>query len=302
MTESLLDKTVLVTGAARGQGRAHALAAAREGANVVAVDIAAPIDEVGYPLATADDLKEVAASIEAEHRRVLTISADVRDSAALDAAVARALEEFGAIDGVVANAGVLDWDRRFWEIPDERWNVVLDVNLTGVWRTLKAVVPPMIAAGEGSLVVVGSINSFEPAFDYSSYVVAKHGLLGLVRNAALELAEHNVRCNAVCPGAIDTRIWNNPMGYAKFTPDGPHDRVSAVDGAYAFPALAGRSALPPDAVSSAVCWLLSDGAEHVTGIALPVDGGHLVQPGWNGAPVREGRHADRYRPPADVPR
>lgn len=298
----LTGKTILVTGAGRGQGRAFALTAAREGANVIAVDVAAPIKEVRYPLASADDLADTAKIIEALGRPVLSEAVDVRDSGALDAIVARGLDEFGVIDGVVANAAIFDWDSRFWEITDEMWSTVIDVNLTGVWRTLKAVAPSMIAARSGSLVVIASINSFEPAFEYASYVTAKHGLLGLMRNAALELAEHNIRCNAVCPGAIDTRIWNNDMGYAKFSPNGPQTRAAAIDAAYSFPALAGRSALPPDAASSAVSWLLSDQSEHVTGIALPVDGGHLIQPGWNMAPMREGTEADRYRPPQDIPR
>jgi len=297
----LTGKTILVTGAGRGQGRAYALAAAREGADIIAIDVAAPIMEVRYPLASADDLADTAKSIEELNRRVVSEAVDVRDSAALDAIVARGLDEFGAIDGVVANAGVLDWDCRFWEITDVMWSTVIDINLTGVWRTLRAVAPSMIAARAGSLVVVASINSFEPAFDYAGYVTAKHGLLGLMRNAALELAEHNIRCNAVCPGAIDTRIWNNDMGYAKFSPNGPRTRAAAIDAAYTFPALAGRSALPPEAVSSAACWLLSGQSEHVTGIALPVDGGHLIQPGWNMAPMREGAEAERYRPPQDVP-
>ena len=298
---TLTGKTILITGAGRGQGRAHAIAAAEAGADIVAIDVCSPVDGVEYDLASPEDLQRTVELVESLDRRIVSTVADVRDSEAISSAVNKGISTFGAIDGVVANAAVLDWGPKLWEISEEMWTTVIDINLSGVWRTVKAVAPHMIAARSGSIVMISSINGFEAAFDYTSYVAAKHGVIGLMRNAALELAPHNVRSNAVCPGAIDTKIWNNPMGYAQFNPGQAATREDAVDACYAYPALAGRTALPSRAVSNAVCWLLSDLAEHVTGIALPVDGGHLVQPGWNMDPQRTGAEAERYRPPATTP-
>ena len=206
MTKSagdLLGKVAMVTGAARGQGRAHATTLARHGADVIAVDIAAQIDTVPYPLGTEEELAETAKAVEELDRRVLTVQADVRSQTQLDHAVRRGLAEFGQIDILVANAGIYGITP-FWEITDAEWDNMIATNLSGVWRSAKAVAPHMIERGSGSIIMTSSVNGLEPGANYAHYVSAKHGVLGLMRTVALELAPKGIRCNAICPGSVDT--------------------------------------------------------------------------------------------------
>jgi SDR family mycofactocin-dependent oxidoreductase len=282
----LTNRVALVTGAARGQGRSHALALAAAGADIIAADICAPVATAPYPMSGPDDLKETVSEIEKLDRRALGLECDVRSSAALDAVVSAGIAEFGKIDVLVANAGI--WALgSLWELTDEQWQEVIDINLTGVWRTVKAVVPSMIAGGGGAIVLTSSVNGFEAGAGMAHYVSAKHGVLGLMRNAALELGPHNIRCNAVCPGIVDTRMndWQGAYDMMAGHPGGTaEDRQYA---AYNWSALAGRGLLAPETVSAAVLWLVSDGAKDITGVALPVDGGHAILPGVNPDPVRD---------------
>jgi len=189
-----------------------------------------------------------------------------------------------------------------WETTEEKWRLITDIVLGGVFRTIKAVAPHMVENRNGSIVVIASAGGLEATARITSYISAKHGAIGLMKNSALELAEYNVRCNAVCPGAIDTKMVDNPMGRRLFAQPGAEPtREVMLDGGYGSPALVGRSWLPPQAVANACVWLLSDLAEHVTGVALPVDGGHLIQPGYNMSPQKTSPEADRYRPPTDTP-
>jgi SDR family mycofactocin-dependent oxidoreductase len=280
----LSGKVAFVTGAARGQGRAHAIALAAAGADIVAFDLCDDVATAQYPMATQDDLRETVKAVEEHGRRILSVIGDVRSAEALDGAVAQALDAFRRIDVLVANAGI--WDLGpLWELTEEQWQTMLDINLTGVWRTVKSVVPTMIAQRSGSIVLTSSVNGFEAGAGMTHYVAAKHGVLGLMRNAALELGPHNIRCNAVCPGIVDTKMndWQGAYDMMAGRPGGTaEDRRVA---AYNWSALAGRGLLEPDAVSSAVVWLASDDAGVVTGVALPVDGGHAVLPGMNPSPV-----------------
>ncbi|MFI5952790.1 mycofactocin-coupled SDR family oxidoreductase [Cryptosporangium sp. NPDC051539] len=281
----LTGKVALVTGAARGQGRSHALALAEAGADVIALDVCADIDTAPYPLGTPDELAATAKDVEALDRRVLAIECDVRDSAGLDDAVARGVAEFGRIDILAANAGI--WALgKLWEITDAQWEEMLAVNLTGAWRTVKAVVPQMIAQKSGAIVLTSSVNGFEAGAGMTHYVAAKHGVLGLMRNAAVELGEFNIRCNAVCPGIVDTKMNDWPGSYdfiAGHEGGTPQERA---DNAYHWSSLAGRGLLSPSSISRSVVFLASDDARDITGVALPVDGGHAVLPGSNPNPVR----------------
>ncbi|GAA0257777.1 mycofactocin-coupled SDR family oxidoreductase [Cryptosporangium japonicum] len=280
----LTGQVALVTGAARGQGRSHALALAEAGADIIAVDACADVETAPYPLATSEDLAATVKEIEQLDRRVLAAECDVRSSG-LDDVVARGLAEFGRIDVLVANAGI--WALgRLWEITEAQWQEMLDINLTGVWRTVKAVVPHMIEQKRGSIVLTSSVNGFEAGGGMTHYVAAKHGVLGLMRNAAIELGPYNIRCNAVCPGIVDTKMNDWPGAYdmmAGHEGGTPEDRRH---NAYGWSALAGRGLLDPRTVSRSVLFLASDDARDITGVALPVDGGHAVLPGSNPDPIR----------------
>jgi SDR family mycofactocin-dependent oxidoreductase len=280
----LTGKTALVTGAARGQGRAHALTLARNGADVIAIDIADQIATTPYQLATMNDLRVTAKEIESLGRRVLAIQADVRSQEELDDAVARGLAEFGGIDIVIANAGILGVGS-FWELTEDQWSDVVDTDLSGVWRTAKAVAPHLIERRSGSIVMTSSINGFEPAMVYAHYTAAKLGVIGLMRSVALELAQFGVRCNAVCPGVVDTEMvnWQGVYDMMAGHENGSRDEANGALGH--FHALKGAGFLDPQRVADAALWLVSDGASAVTGTAVPVDAGHLTLPGFNPAPV-----------------
>jgi SDR family mycofactocin-dependent oxidoreductase len=282
----ITGRIALITGAARGQGRSHALTLAAAGADIVATDISKPITTVPYELATPDDLAGTVAEVEKLGRSVIGLECDVRDGAALDRAVEAAISHFGKIDILVANAGI--WALGpLWELTDDQWQDMIDVNLTGVWRSIKAVVPAMIANRGGSIVLTSSVNGFEAGAGFGHYVAAKHGVLGLMRNAALELGRYNIRCNAVCPGFVDTKM-NDWQGAYDMMAGGPGGtREDRQSGAHNWSVLAGRGALSPVTISKAVLWLASDDAADVTGVALPVDGGHLILPGINADPVHD---------------
>lgn len=282
----MLDgKTVFITGAGRGQGRSHALLLAREGARIVGVDIGHDLDTVPYPLSTSDDLARTAKEVEAAGGDMLTVTADVRDQASLDAAVAAGINRFGAIDVCVANAGILSFGSIF-EMPEQQWAEMIDVNLSGVWRTAKAVVPHMLARGSGSVVLTASINALEPHADSGHYTAAKHGVVGLCRSIALETAALGVRCNAICPGAVDTGMLNWPgvyNGFAGKESGGTHDDLRRAGARYH--ALAPTDVLQAEDISGAVLFLASDLSRSVTGIVLPVDRGHLLLPKTNTNPA-----------------
>jgi SDR family mycofactocin-dependent oxidoreductase len=283
----LLDgKVVLVTGAARGMGRAHALTSAREGADIVALDIARQIESAPYAMSTEEDLDLTCKQVEGLGRRVLRIVADVRSQRQMDAAVAQTIAELGQIDALIANAGI--WTMRpFWALADEEWHDVIETNLTGVWRVAKAVAPHMIERRTGSIVLISSINGVEPGDETASYVAAKHGVLGLAKNFALELARYGIRCNAICPGVMDTPMIDNTWMRNRVAGHENATRDELVDGVFHSHALRGRSMLPAQAVANAALYLNSDLAAEVTGVTLPVDAGHLLLYGFNHDPQRD---------------
>ncbi len=271
-------KTVFVTGAARGQGRAHALRLAREGADVLAVDVCAPLGTVAYPLATPADLAETARLVESEGRRVVTAQVDVRDADALGAAVADGVARLGGLDVVLANAGIGLMDPA--ADPRQAFRDQLDVNLVGVWNTVHAAVPVLLEQGRGGAIVLTS-SAFgltgrggDGSGGGDGYVASKHGVVGLMRTFATWLAPHGIRVTCVNPSGVATPMVLNPAVEALFggplTEDGgksPEDVANLLD----------VTLVDPEDVSAAVAFLASDEARYVTGVALPVDAGMLVR-------------------------
>lgn len=282
---SLDGKVAVVTGAARGQGRAHALTLARNGADVVIIDTdPGAMSTIPYPMPMEEDLLDTARQAEALGRRVLVVRADVRGQGQLDEAVARAVAEFGRLDILIANAGVLS-HRPFWELTDAEWSEVVDTNLTGVWHSAKAVAPQMIKQGSGAIVMTASINALEPGRDYAHYTAAKHGVIGLMKTVALELAPYGIRCNAVCPGVVDTPMVDWQGAYDMFAGHPGGTRENLVQAGRRYHVLNGFGPLDPQVVADAALWLVSDGSAVVTGAAVPVDAGHMILNGINTGPL-----------------
>jgi SDR family mycofactocin-dependent oxidoreductase len=266
-------KVALITGAARGQGRSHAVRLAQEGAEIIAVDICAQADSVPYPMATPDDLSTTVRLVEDLDRRILARQADVRDSAALADVVAEAIAEFGHIDILCANAGIASFGPS-WELTDEVWQEMIDVNLTGVWKSTRAVIPHMLERGQGGSIIITSSTAGLVGFgNLAHYTAAKHGVVGLMKVLAVELAQHSIRVNTVHPTTVDTPMIDNPAVRQLFLPavEGPsRDDAQAL--------MKAMNALPVPWVeavdiSNAVLFLASDEARYITGIQLPVEAG-----------------------------
>ncbi len=289
-------RVAFITGGARGQGRSHALAMAREGADIVTLDLTDQIATVSYPMSTPEDLAETVRLVEQLDRRIIAVQGDVRKQEDLDAVRDRALAEFGRIDIVVANAGI--WTRAaLWDVTEEDWNEMIATNLTGVWRTIKSFAPSMIEAeAGGSIILIASVNGIEGGAGSGAYVASKHGVLGLMKNAALELAPHGIRVNAICPGFIDTEMtdWQGAYDMTSGHPNGTREEHE--HNSYHWHALAGRGLMRREAVSGGVLFFASDESQDITGVALPVDGGHLAIPGFSPAPVRERPTNDTRNP------
>ncbi|MGQ2913659.1 mycofactocin-coupled SDR family oxidoreductase [Microbacterium kunmingense] len=271
-------KVAFITGAARGQGRSHAIRLAEEGADIIAIDICAAIPENNYPPATEEDLAETVRMVEALDRRIVAEKADVRDFGQLKAVVDKGVAELGRLDIVAANAGIGGTFNRVEDIPDDEWVNMQEINLSGVWRTCKAAVPHIRAGGKGGSMILTSSDAGLFAFaNLAHYVAAKHGVVGLMRTLALELAPDMIRVNSVHPTVVDTPMVNNDATFRLFRPDLENPTVEDFK-----QAAGGINALPvpwvdPRDISNAVLWLASDEARYVTGVALPVDAGANVK-------------------------
>ena len=268
MAGRVAGKVAFVTGAARGQGRSHAVRLAEEGADIIAVDLCKSYDTVGYPGATPEDLAETVASVEALDRRIVAVQADIRDPGALSSAVEQGVAQLGRLDIVVANAAICTL-QRWAEVTPAIWQDTIDTNLTGTWNTISVTAPRLIAAGGGSIVCTGSTAAIRGLRYLVPYVAAKHGLVGLVKAMANELGQHRVRVNMVHPGGVDT-VMGHAMGDATY--------ALAQSGA---PSQAYQTTLPdglaaPVDISNAVLYFASDESRHVTGHEIVVDAGATV--------------------------
>ncbi|HEY0247949.1 MAG TPA: mycofactocin-coupled SDR family oxidoreductase [Gryllotalpicola sp.] len=265
-------KVAFITGAARGQGRSHALRLAQEGADIIAVDLVGQIDTVPYAMSTPDDLAETVRQVEALDRRIVATQADVRDFDALKGAVDDGVAQLGKLDVVSANAGIFSFGT-LEELSDAVWKDMIDVNLTGVWHAIKASIPHLRANGGGSVILTSSDAGLFAFPNIGHYVSAKHGVVGLMKTAALELAGDNIRVNSIHPTNVDTDMIQNETAYRLFLPDVEHPtRAQFAEAAKPMNALPIPWVEAVD-ISNAVLWLASDEARYVTGVELPVDAG-----------------------------
>lgn len=271
-------KVVLVSGAGRGQGRQVAIDLAREGADIVGFDICEDIATASVPMATAEDLDATRAEVEAAGRRMVAMAADVRDYPRVEEAVQRGLAEFGRLDGVVANAGIVTDTGPFWELSLEGWNDVIATNLTGVFHTVKAATPAIIEGGRGgALVLVASAGATKGFPNISNYVAAKRGLVGMLNPMAAELGPHGIRVNALSPTNVGTDLFLSETNKKLFMPhvDSPSDEEyeKACRPQHVMP----TGWIDSTDTSSATRWLLSDEARYVTGLEMRVDAGVVVR-------------------------
>ena len=268
-----------MTGAARGLGRSHARELAREGADVILIDIAGSTAEMGlgYELATDGDLAEVAAEVESLGRRAFPVAADIRDAAGLTAAISAGVERLGRLDVVVANAGLNVPSAPTDLVSEEAWGTAVDVNLTGTWKTCKAAIPHVVGGGRGgAFVLVSSMAGLRGYPNIAAYTAAKHGVVGLMRVLAAELGPHAIRVNSVHPTQVDTPMIMNDGVYGVFAPDlqapTQEDFRQRSARMHALPV----AWLEPQDVSRAVVFLASDDARYITGVTLPIDAGLSV--------------------------
>jgi SDR family mycofactocin-dependent oxidoreductase len=284
----MLDgKVALITGGSRGQGRAHAVTCAREGADVVIIDTLDQISSVAYPMASQEDIDETVRQVEELDRRIVAVVGDVRKQADLDRAVSEGIASLGRLDILIANAGIFSLAPAH-ELTDEQWDDMIAVNLTGVWKSAKAVLPHMVENGGGSIVITSSINGIEPGANYAHYCASKFGVVGLMKTLALEYAPHGIRVNSVHPGAILTPMtsWQGAWDMMSGKPEGEGTEEDMLAAGYHFHALKGHGFLSPQRIADGALYLNSDLASAVTGVTLPVDAGHLLIPGVNASPVR----------------
>ena len=271
-------KVAFITGAARGQGRAHAVRLAEEGADIIAVDICKQIETVSIPLSTPEDLAETADLVKGHNRRIYTAEVDVRDYAALKAAVDAGVEQLGRLDIIVANAGIGNGGHTLDKTSEEDWTDMIDVNLGGVWKTVKAGVPHLLAGGHGgSIILTSSVGGLKAYPHTGHYVAAKHGVVGLMRTFAVELGEHMIRVNSVHPTNVNTPLFMNDPTMKLFRPDlenpGPDDLKAIAQMMHTLPI----GWVEPEDVSNAVLFFASDESRYVTGVTLPVDAGSCLK-------------------------
>lgn len=274
----LEGKVAFITGAARGQGRSHAVRFAEEGADIIAIDICGPVEGRTQQMGTPEELDETVARVEALGRRAVAAHVDVRDFDTLKAAVDDGVRQLGRLDIVAANAGFGGYGKAE-ELSELTWNNVIGVNLTGVWLTCKAAIPHIRAGGRGgSIVITSSGAGLKGSANLAAYVSAKTGVIGLMKSLAIELAPDLIRVNAIAPTTVNTPMIHTPHLYRVFRPD--LDDPTLDDVAPLFTAL---NLLPipwVEAVdiSNAILFLSSEEGRYITGVTLPVDAGHLLKP------------------------
>jgi SDR family mycofactocin-dependent oxidoreductase len=279
----VLEGTVaVITGAARGQGRAHAIRFAEEGADIIAMDICRDVETVPYQGARPEDLDETVEAVESLGRRIIATQTDVRDGQAVTEAVDQGVEELGRVDAVVANAGITSYVRAE-EMSEDSWTTMIDINLGGVWRVCRAAIPHMIEAGRGgSLTLTSSTSSYIGLPNLNHYSAAKAGVVGLMQSLAVELGPHMIRVNTIHPTAVKTPMALNQPTYDLFLPGAGLSADRVEDEAQVAEAFKGLNAMPipwvdPVDLANAAVFLASDHGRYVSGTQLRVDAGSGVK-------------------------
>jgi (+)-trans-carveol dehydrogenase len=278
MTGRVEGKVAFITGAARGQGRSHAVRLAQEGADIIAIDVCKPIEGVQVAPATPEDLAETADLVKGHDRRIVTAEVDVRDYDAMKAAVDSGVEELGRLDIIVANAGIGNGGATLDKTSERDWTDMIDINLGGVWKTVKAGVPHLLAGGRGgSVILTSSVGGLKAYPHTGHYVAAKHGVVGLMRTFAVELGQHKIRVNSVHPTNVNTPLFMNEGTMKLFRPDlenpGPEDFAPVAQMMHVLPI----GWVEPEDISNAVLFLASDEARYITGVTLPIDAGSCLK-------------------------
>lgn len=277
-------RVALISGAARGQGREIALRLASEGSDVAIFDVCARPRTSQYPGASVDDLEETDRLVRSLGRRCLSRVLDVRDRDGVAAFVADVIADLGRLDIVFANAGLVTWVP-FLDLTADQWAEVNDINVTGVFNTVQPALRHMVTQLAGTVVITSSVNGVEPGESIAHYTASKHAVLGLTKNLALEFGPSNIRVNALMPSAVNTVMGNNAtnLKWIFGRDDATEDDYLAATRQWHI--LRNRPALDPSAVADVASWIASDEARHLTGLAIPVDAGHLVLPGFNHSPI-----------------
>jgi (+)-trans-carveol dehydrogenase len=279
MTGRVEGKVAFVTGAAIGQGRSHAVRLAQEGADIIAIDVCKPIVEnTTIPPATPEDLAETADLVKSHNRRIFTAEVDVRDYDAMKAAVDAGVEQLGRLDIIVANAGIGNGGDTLDQCSEHDWQEMIDINLSGVWKSVKAGVPHLISGGNGgSIVLTSSVGGLKAYPHCGNYVAAKHGVVGIMRSFAVELGQHMIRVNSVHPTHVSTGMIMNEGTWKMFRPDlenpGPDDMAPICQMFHTLPI----PWVDPIDISNAVLFFVSDEARYITGVTLPIDAGSCLK-------------------------
>ena len=276
---NLEGKVAFITGAARGQGRSHALRLAREGADIIAVDLCGPVESVTdfYPPATPEDLKETVRQVEALDRRIVAVEADVRDMDAMAAAVNEGVAQLGRLDIVVANAGIFTFGPDTHKVDEQSWQELMDINVTGVWHSYKAAAEHLIESGPGgSVIIISSLAGFKGLANVAAYTTTKHAVVGLMKVLANELGPKGIRVNTIHPNSVDTLMVKNKKTYQLFRPELEDPQPEDAEAAFAGTNPMGKAWIEPEHISNAVAWLASDQSYYVTGGQIPVDAGGAV--------------------------
>jgi SDR family mycofactocin-dependent oxidoreductase len=279
VTGRVEGKVAFITGAARGQGRSHAVRLAQEGADIIAIDICAPVSaNTQVEPATSDDLAETADLVKRLNRRIVTAEVDVRDYVAVEAAVESGVEQLGRLDIVCANAGIGNGGQTLDRTSETDWTDMIDVNLSGVWKTVKAAVPHLISQGDGgSIILTSSVGGLKAYAHTGHYIAAKHGVVGLMRTFAVELGQYSIRVNSVHPTNVNTPLFMNEGTMKLFRPDlespGPQDLAVAAQFMHVLP----TGWVEPLDISNAVLFLASDESRYVTGLTMTIDAGSMLK-------------------------